>query len=70
MRLRLKASDEEHVRNFAEGTGSDAPVKIAKDGYVQVEYHGRDLVAALAKWGSIPKKTLSIAFPDELPHHL
>jgi DNA-binding XRE family transcriptional regulator len=70
VRLRLKASDEDHVRNFADGTGSDALVKVAKDGYVQVEYHGRALVAALARWGIVPNKTLTIGFPDDFPSRL
>jgi len=70
VRLRLKASDEDHVRDFAEGTGSNAPVKMAKDGYVQVEYHGRDLVAALARWGIVPNKTFTIGLPNDFPQHL
>ncbi len=69
VRLRLKRSDEDHVRNFAQGTGSDAPV-TTRDGYVQVEYFDKELVAALAKWEIIPNKTLAIAFPAELPTHL
>jgi hypothetical protein len=67
VRLRLKISDEEHVRTFARGTGSDALVTVSKAGYAQVEYHDRDLAAALARWGIVPNKTFTISFPEQLP---
>src|SRR5438094_6209317 len=41
VRLRLKVSDLHHVRNFAQVTGSNAPVTISKAGYAQVEYFDR-----------------------------
>lgn len=70
VRLRLKASDEEHVRNFALGTGSDAPITRSQAGYAQVEYYDRYLVAALARWGIVPNKTFTISIPGDLPAHL
>lgn len=70
VRLRLKASDEDHVRNFAQGSGSNAVVTRSQAGYVQVEYYDRYLVAALARWGIVPNKTFTISFPEHLPPQL
>jgi len=69
VRLRLKDSDVDHVRNFARGTGSNAPV-TTRDGYAQVEYFDRELVGALARWGIVPSKTLTIGLPCDFPQHL
>jgi transcriptional regulator with XRE-family HTH domain len=70
VRLRLKGSDEDHVRNFAQGTGSNALVTKTRNGYAQVEYFDRNLVTALARWGIVPNKTLTISLPADMPPDL
>lgn len=70
VRLRLKAADHEHVRRFAALTATGAPVVVRNAAYAEVSHSDAGLVAALAKWGIVPAKTLTLKFPQDLPPQL
>jgi hypothetical protein len=70
LQLILKMSDADHLRNFREGVSASAPVTVGNNSQrdiAKIIVHDSYLVAALAKWGIVPNKTLVMSWPDHLP---
>jgi len=75
VQLSVKESDIEHIRNFQEGIKTSARIRVVSNpagrnapGKVAiVAISNPHLVHALAKWGIVPNKTLSLEWPTDFP---
>jgi hypothetical protein len=73
LQLVLKMSDADHLRDFREGVNAAVPVVVRNNGQrdiAKIVVHDPYLVAALAKWGIVPNKTLVMPWPDHLPENM
>lgn len=69
----LKETDLDHLLNLQQGLRTSIPVTSGFNGQRDVAkliIHDHDLVAALARWGIVPNKTLTMTWPDSLPSAL
>lgn len=76
--LSVEASDIAHLQRFQQGLQTAAKVHVRSNGG-GYNHHGKvavisisnpHLVRALAKWGIVPQKSLSLAWPIHFPAHL
>ena len=68
--IRLKAVDVRHLEVLKDGLHAEAPIQyVPNQGYpaAQIILRSRPLVEALAQWGIVPNKTLTMPWPDHLP---
>ncbi len=70
--LKLAAKDTTHVEAFRQFLGTNAPIKLIGQPPIaaRLRFTSRALVSALAYWGIVPKKTLTMPFPHHLPPDL
>lgn len=66
VRLSLKRSDRQHLMEFGKFLRTHAPVWDLTNGQSCIEVHALKLVHVLAKYGVVPRKTLTAAAPDWL----
>jgi len=68
--LSLSARDTDHLGKLAEELQSDLIPRLSRDlTYCTIAFSSKILIADLAKYGVVPRKTFSIRLPD-MPHHL
>ncbi len=68
--VKLAAVDYDHLVKLRDGLGSNLPVKRIPNGgqpAASLTLSGAPLLTALAQWGVVPNKTLSLSFPTYLP---
>lgn len=68
--IRLKAADAPHLAALKDGLHTEAPIQyLPNQSYpaAQIILRSRPLVEALAYWGIVPNKTLTMPWPDHLP---
>lgn len=73
VRIALQASDADHIRNFQHGLKATGSVLIGANKYggvASLNIYNQQLIDALAKWGVGPGKTLTMAWPAQLPPSL
>lgn len=66
----LKMSDADHLRDLQRGLKTTVPVLEGYNGQrdtARIVIYSRDLIAALAQWGVVPNKTLTMPWPTQLP---
>jgi intein/homing endonuclease len=65
----LKATDDDHLRDLQLGLKTKVPVTLynGQRNVAKLIIYNWDLVTALAKWGIVPNKTLTMPWPAQLP---
>jgi LAGLIDADG-like domain len=65
----LKISDVDHLQNLQRGLKTSVPVTLynGQRKVAKLILYDHDLVKALAKWGIVPNKTLTMPWPTHLP---
>lgn len=78
VQLTMKDSDIEHIRNFQQGIKTTARVTVnanpagrnSSNKVAKIAVSNPHLVRALAQWGIVPNKTLTLTWPDNIPASL
>lgn len=65
----LKATDADHLRDLQLGLKTKVPVTLynGQRNVAKLIIYSQELVTALAKWGIVSKKTLTMPWPTQLP---
>ena len=71
LQLHLQKSDADHMSNFMRGLKVSAAIHMQpKTNSAQILLYDKNLVSALAPWGIVPNKTLTMPWPARLPSAL
>ena len=71
LQVHLQKSDESHLHNFMRGLKVSVTVHTSqKTDSARISLYDKNLVSALAYWGIVPNKTLTMTWPGHLPPEL
>lgn len=67
LRVKLQASDAEHLLRLRAGLRVDSPLKFVQNrSAVMLEVGGREIVSVLTRWGIVQNKTRCLQFAHEM----